>query len=150
MSYFDLKASLPSLLQVEDRTSMAVSLESRVPLLDHRLIEFVASVPSNLKFADGEMKYLFKKAVKNTVAQTVLKRTDKMGFPVPLNSWLKQKENPFIHDVLFSSQARERGLYNFKEFSSVIKGESLYGRGLWGLLCIELWHRIYIDGDYSF
>ena len=85
---FDVKTHLQSLLHVEDRTSMAHSLESRTPLLDYRLVELMASVPPIIKFRDGRLKNLFLQAVRGILPPCVLARQDKMGFPVPLNRWL--------------------------------------------------------------
>jgi asparagine synthase (glutamine-hydrolysing) len=80
MTHFDMVTTLPALLQVEDRVSMAVSLESRVPLLDHRLADLVASMPPAMKFRGGEMKYILKRAVQHTLPPRILERKDKMGF----------------------------------------------------------------------
>lgn len=149
MTYFDLKASLPALLHVEDRTSMAASIESRVPLLDHRIIEFMARIPPNIKFSGGRMKHLFKEAVCNTVPTPIMERKDKMGFPTPLAQWVNGSAKDFVHDTLLSSRARERGIYNMEHIESAIQQEQEFGRNVWGLLCLELWHRIYIDGEYT-
>ena len=89
MSYYDLKTFLPSLLHVEDRTSMAHGLESRVPLIDHRIIEFAANIPAHIKFKDGITKYLPKKIFKNTIPDSILDRKDKKGFPTPTNLWFQ-------------------------------------------------------------
>lgn len=147
MTYFDLKGSLPALLHVEDRTSMAASIESRVPLLDHRIVEFMARIPPNIKFAGGRMKHLFKEAVKNVVPEPILNRKDKMGFPTPLAQWTKGVANGFVKDVLLSERARSRGLYNVAAIEKAIANEGEFGRVVWGLLCLELWHRVHIDRD---
>ncbi len=147
MTYFDLKASLPALLHVEDRTSMSVSLESRVPLLDYRIIELMATIPPNIKFSNGRLKHLFKQSVRNFVPEAIYERTDKMGFPVPLQQWFGGVAKEFVRDILLSGSARQRGMYNMAAVESAITGEGQYGRAVWGLLCLELWHRIYIDGD---
>lgn len=149
MTYFDLKGSLPALLHVEDRTSMAASIESRVPLLDHRIVEFMARIPPNIKFAGGRMKHLFKEAVRNTVPEVIFNRKDKMGFPTPLTQWTKGAASGFVRDVLLSQRARERGLFNMGAVEQVLANEREFGRVVWGLLCLELWHRIFIDGDMS-
>ncbi len=146
MSYFDLKASLPALLHVEDRTSMSVSLESRVPLLDHKLVEFIAKVPPSMKFAKGQTKYLFREAVKNIVPSTILNRKDKMGFPVPLNNWYHGHSKEFVRDILFSNQAKSRGIYNFDELEKHFNNEHKFSRVIWGVLCLETWFRTFIDG----
>ena len=88
MTHFDFKTLLPALLQVEDRVSMAHGLESRVPLLDHRLIELAATIPADIKFRDGDMKHVFKNATRPILPDKIVDRTDKMGFPVPLSEWL--------------------------------------------------------------
>ncbi len=145
MTYFDLKASLPALLHVEDRTSMAVSLESRVPLLDHRLVEQMATIPPAIKFANGQTKHIFKQAVKNVVPQEILYRKDKMGFPVPLNQWLQGSASDFVSDILFSDRARQRGIYNIAAIEQSYRNHNKFSRVMWGLLCMELWFREFID-----
>lgn len=149
MTYFDLKGSLPALLHVEDRTSMAASIESRVPLLDHRIVEFMASVPPNIKFAGGRMKHLFKASVRSAIPQNILERKDKMGFPTPLTQWTRGVARDFVHDTLLSDKARQRGLYNLDEVQRMLGNEREFGRVVWGLLSLELWHRIFIDQDMA-
>lgn len=146
MTYFDLKGSLPALLHVEDRTSMAASIESRVPLLDHRIVEFMARIPPNIKFAGGRMKHLFKESVRHTVPAHIFERKDKMGFPTPLTQWTKGVAKDFVRDTLLSERVRQRGLYNFKAVEKALDSEREFGRVVWGMLCLELWHQIYIDG----
>jgi asparagine synthase (glutamine-hydrolysing) len=147
MLYFDLKASLPALLQVEDRTSMAVSLESRVPLLDHRIVELMASVPPTIKFKNGIMKYLFRKSIKNIVPEKILNRNDKMGFPVPLNEWFADSLKDYVRDTLIDERVKERGIYNMEGLENQITSETKFGRNIWGILCLELWFRTFIDAD---
>jgi len=147
MTYFDIKASLPALLHVEDRTSMSVSLESRVPLLDHRIAELMARIPPNIKFAGGRMKHLFREAIKNKLPASVLNREDKMGFPVPLNHWYKSSARDFVRDTLLSRRAMGRGLFDCAEVERIIDEEGAFSRVVWGLLCMELWNTIFIDGD---
>jgi asparagine synthase (glutamine-hydrolysing) len=145
MLNYDMMTGLPSLLHVEDRVSMAVSLESRVPLLDPRIVEFIARVPPRIKFKGGEMKYLFKRAIRDWLPPTVLERRDKMGFPVPLQLWARGRARDFFHDVLLSQRTRERGLFDVGAVERLINQESAFSRVLWGLLQIELWHRQFID-----
>jgi len=147
MTYFDIKGSLPALLHVEDRTSMAVSLESRVPLLDHRIIELMAKMPPNIKFSQGRMKHLLKEAVKNKVPEAILGRKDKMGFPVPLNQWYDGVAKEFVIDTLTSQRARQRGIYDVKAVKKFISEEKMFGRVVWGILCMELWHLVFVDGE---
>lgn len=147
MTHFDMVTTLPALLQVEDRVSMAVSLESRVPLLDHRLADLVASMPPSMKFQGGEMKYILKRAVHHTLPQKIRERKDKMGFPVPLHLWARGKAKDFFHDVLLSRRCRERGIYNPAEVERLLGNEAAFGRRLWGLLNLELWHTQFMDAD---
>jgi asparagine synthase (glutamine-hydrolysing) len=145
MLYFDLKVHLPALLHVEDRTSMAWGLESRVPLLDHRIAEFIASILPTIKFKGGQPKYLFRRAIKNVVPDEILNRKDKKGFPVPLHIWQKGPLRDFIHDTLLSHRARQRGIFCPKELEIAIENEKNFGRVVWGALCLELWFSTFID-----
>ena len=147
MTHFDMVTTLPALLQVEDRVSMAVSLESRVPLLDYRLADLVASMPPAMKFRGGEMKYILKKAVHHTLPSRILERKDKMGFPVPLHLWARGRARDFFHDILLSQRCRERGIYDPQEVQQLLGNEAAFGRRLWGLLNLELWHRQFMDAD---
>lgn len=147
MTYFDLKASLPALLHVEDRTSMGASIESRVPLLDHRIIEFMATIPPNQKFAGGRLKHLFKSAVKNIVPKDIMDRKDKMGFPTPLNNWTRGTAKEYVDDLLYSQRTRERGVFDGDALKKMASGVGDYGRATWGVMCIEQWHRSFVDRD---
>ena len=108
MTHFDFKTLLPALLQVEDRVSMAHGIESRVPFLDHPIVEFAATAPSNIKFKDGRMKHLLRNAMEYTLPESIVNRKDKMGFPVPLNDWLKSDVRDFVMDILTTRTANER------------------------------------------
>ena len=145
MLYFDLKTHLQSLLHVEDRTSMAWGLESRVPLLDHRLIELMSSIPPVVKFRNGEPKYLFRKAIGNLVPRQVLERTDKMGFPVPLHKWFKNELKDFVSDILLSRSSCQRGLFDPAALETALASELPFSRAIWGALCLEIWYRQFID-----
>lgn len=146
MTHFDLQTLLPALLQVEDRVSMAVSIESRVPLLDRRIVELVASVPPAMKFKGGETKYILKQAVNTLLPDLIRNRRDKMGFPVPLKEWSQKGiVREFLNDTLLSRKCRDRGLFRPKAISTLIEHESEYGRQLWAVLCLELWYQSFID-----
>jgi asparagine synthase (glutamine-hydrolysing) len=145
MLCFDLKTHLQALLQVEDRTSMAWGLESRVPLLDYRLIELLASVPPVIKFKNGRLKYLFRQAVHKLVPKTILQRTDKMGFPVPLNQWMKHELHDFVADILLSQRCRQRGIFAPAAIEAALFDDQPFSRSLWGALCLELWYEQFID-----
>jgi asparagine synthase (glutamine-hydrolysing) len=145
MTHFDMFGSLPALLQVEDRVSMAVSIESRVPLLDRRIVDLISPMPAGMKFRGAEMKYLLKKTIKNILPKQILNRKDKMGFPVPLHIWSKNKAKDFILDVFLSQNAKDRNIINTSQVESIILNEQPFGRGLWGLLSLELWYQQFID-----
>jgi asparagine synthase (glutamine-hydrolysing) len=145
MTHFDMFSSLPGLLHVEDRVSMAVSLESRVPLLDRRIVDLVSSMPPAMKFKGGEMKYFLKQAVGEVLPSNILNRKDKMGFPVPLHKWAKNNTQDFIRDTLFSQSSRGRGIFDLTKVDELIKSEKPFGRALWGILSLELWFSTFID-----
>ncbi|HEY9364035.1 MAG TPA: asparagine synthase (glutamine-hydrolyzing) [Chitinophagaceae bacterium] len=145
MTHFDMLGSLPGLLQVEDRVSMSVSIESRVPLLDRRIVDLISRMPVGMKFKGGEMKYLLKKTIKNMMPPEIMNRKDKMGFPVPLHIWSKNKAKGFIMDTLLSKKAKERNMINTDYVEKLINAEQPFSRGLWGLLSLELWYGQFID-----
>ncbi|HUQ26980.1 MAG TPA: asparagine synthase (glutamine-hydrolyzing) [Usitatibacter sp.] len=147
MTYFDQCTLLPALLQVEDRVSMAVSLESRVPLLDYRIAELAASMPPSIKFAGGRSKNALKEAMKSTLPEAIVARQDKMGFPVPLSEWLRGPAREFVCDTLLGETSRSRGLFEPNALRDLIDNESKYGREIWGALCLELWFRAFLDAD---
>jgi len=147
MTWFDMQTLLPALLQVEDRTSMAVSLESRVPFLDHRLAELVASMPPMIKYKGGQAKYIFRRAIQHIIPKEIAGRSDKMGFPVPLSEWYgREPVREFVRDTLTRSHARSRGLIRSDRVEALLDCQRPYGRGLWGLLCLELWAQAFLDG----
>lgn len=146
MTHFDLKTLLPALLHVEDRTSMAASIESRVPLLDHRVVELTARVSPMLKYAGGHSKHILREAVADVVPAPILARRDKKGFPVPLDQWYRQAPvREFVADTLGSAAARQRSLFEPAAIDRLLDAERPYGRGLWGLLCLELWLETFVD-----
>lgn len=148
MTHFDFKTLLPALLQVEDRMSMAHGVESRVPFLDHPLIEFAATIPANIKFKDGSLKRMLKEVFAPQLPNSINERKDKMGFPVPLNDWLRQggRARDMVGDIMGSSKAQTRSyLGDGFTLDKVLDGQSAYGRNLWALLGLELWHQQFID-----
>jgi asparagine synthase (glutamine-hydrolysing) len=147
MTNFDLKTLLPALLQVEDRTSMSVSLESRVPLLDHRIADLVTHMPPTIRFKGGDTKRVFREAVRHLLPEKVFNRKDKMGFPVPLSEWSRGPLRDFLRDILWSDRARQRGVFRVDQVESLLERERGFGRQVWGLLCLELWYKAFVDGD---
>ena len=145
MTYFDMKSLLPALFHVEDRVSMAVSLESRVPLCDYRLVELAATIPPTMKYSGGKTKYMLIKAIKHLLPTEIVNRKDKMGFPTPLNEWTTGPLKEFVLDLIKSQKSKERGLYKVDEIEKQILESPKFSRDLWGLLNIEQWHRTFID-----
>ena len=145
MTHFDMISSLPGLLQVEDRVSMAVSIESRVPLLDRRIVDLVSKMPAGMKFKGAELKYLLKKAIHDLIPKSILNRKDKMGFPVPLHHWIKNNSKDFVMDIFNTQKSKERGILNTTKIEQMISSEQPFNRGLWGLLCLEIWFGEFID-----
>jgi asparagine synthase (glutamine-hydrolysing) len=145
MVQYDLTAGLPALLHVEDRMTSACGVESRVPLLDRRVVELVAAMPPGLKFRGAEMKYILKRAVGDLLPPAILARRDKMGFPVPMHIWTRHGLNGFVRDILTSKACRERGLFRTEAVERLLSGEEPFGRGLWGALNLEMWYRTFVD-----
>jgi len=147
MTHFDFKTLLPALLQVEDRVSMAHGLESRVPLLDHPLVELAATMPADVKFKDGHLKHLLKTAFASFLPREIRERRDKMGFPVPLQDWLSQPgvARDFVTDVLSSQAALGREVIDNRKVLAQLDSEPRFGRKIWGLLSLELWQRAFHD-----
>jgi asparagine synthase (glutamine-hydrolysing) len=145
MTNYDLETNLPALLHVEDRVSMANSIESRVPLLDRRIVDLIASAPPALKFEGGEMKHMLKEAIRDLIPRRIMRRKDKMGFPVPLHLWAKGPCRDFFCDHLLDGRARERGIFEPAEIEKLMSYDRPFSRRLWGMLCLELWHREFID-----
>ena len=145
MTHFDFKTLLPALLHVEDRMSMAHGLESRVPLLDHRLVELSATIPSNFKFKDGQMKHIFKEVVRPYLTDEIMNRKDKMGFPTPTTEWMNGEARDFIRSILSTPAALNRTLVDNKKVLENMENEPKYGRKLWGFVCLELWQQEFHD-----
>ena len=145
----DSKTYLPGdILTKVDRMSMAVSLEARVPLLDHKLIEFVMRIPASLKMSGLQTKYIFKKAVEDIVPQEILNRP-KQGFGMPIHQWINDQLKERIRDTLNGFRARQRDYVN-PDYLNVLLDEHERGRrdhsyALWGLFMLELWHSTFVD-----
>lgn len=147
MMHFDFKFLLPALLQVEDRMSMAHGLESRVPFLDHSLVEMVATMPADIKFEGGVLKRMLKSTFSDVLPSEIVKRRDKMGFPVPTNIWFQGELRDFVFDTLTSQCARGRGLYNADGLRQCLEAEQSFSRGTWALLSLELWQSTFHDRE---
>ena len=148
MTYFDQNTLLPALLQIEDRVGMSVSIESRVPLLDYRIVDLVRSIPPVLKFQGGKTKHFLKKSITNWLPSKIIDREDKMGFPVPFKEWMtKGIVRDFVGDTLLSGKSFNRNIYDKKALENMIDNQGVGARQLWGALCLELWHQLFIDGN---
>jgi asparagine synthase (glutamine-hydrolysing) len=148
MQYLDVRTYLPEdILTKVDRTSMLVSLEARVPLLDHVLMEYVATMPSALKLRGGEGKAVFKKAMAGDLPASVRARR-KMGFGVPLAAWFRRELHDYSRDTLLGSRARQRGLFSPRAVEAIL-AEHARGRDhsaqIWALLVFEEWARRWCD-----
>ena len=150
MTHFDFKTLLPALLQVEDRMSMAHGLESRVPFLDHGIVEFAATMPSNVKFANGTLKRVLVDAFADELPSAIRERKDKMGFPVPLNQWMQGELGDFVRDAFATGRARGRPYFHYDAVERAVGGEGQFGRKVWGLLSLELWLQQFVDAAPSF
>jgi asparagine synthase (glutamine-hydrolysing) len=145
MTHFDFKTLLPALLQVEDRMAMAHGLESRVPMLDHSIVELAARMPTQVKFGDGELKRVMRATFSRDLPTDLVLRRDKMGFPVPLNEWLRGPLREFAGDILMSARARQRPHVNAQAIQRNFDSAEQFSRKAWGLLCLELWQRRFHD-----
>jgi len=148
---FDLKTLLPGLLHVEDRASMANSIESRVPLLDIELFNFVNTIPAKYKFKDGKLKGMLVDLSSKYLPKEVYAREDKMGFPVPINSWFKNELREYVLSIFKSSSALNRDLLDYSSTIKSIESEGDFDRSLWGAMNLEMWHKVFIDkhSDYK-
>jgi asparagine synthase (glutamine-hydrolysing) len=145
MTHFDIKCLLPALLQVEDRMSMAHGLEARVPFLDAPLVEFAATVPATIKFKDGQMKHFIKTAFGDDLPPELMRRRDKMGFPVPIDEWFSTELRDFIGDIFSGQASRQREFLDGRAILANFTKAERFSRKVWGLLSLELWHRLFHD-----
>ena len=139
--YHDLRIYLPALLHLEDRASMAVSIESRVPLLDYRIVEFLATVPPEQKVNGMQPKYLLRQIASSLLPEQVWKRKDKRHFPAPVKFLLSKDIMEMTKDILLSSDSLKRGI-----FKPLALKNALYDTNQsWFLMNIELWFKFFID-----
>jgi asparagine synthase (glutamine-hydrolysing) len=148
--YVDVKTYLADDIMTKvDRMSMAVSLEAREPLLDHKLIEFAASVPSTLKLKDGRSKHLLRRLLERRIPRSIVDRP-KHGFEAPTGEWLRRELAPMVSDLLFDGRLRDRGLFDpavVGTLWSEHRGRTRDHRHrLWNLMMLELWFRGFADG----
>lgn len=148
--YLDSKTYLPGdILTKVDRMTMAVGLEARVPLLDHKLIEFVCTrIPSHMKLKGLETKHILKRTVRDFVPPEILTRP-KQGFGVPIDQWLNDKLRDRLRDTLTEPRTMQRGYFE-PGYVNLLLDEHARGRRdhateLWTLFVLELWHRRFAE-----
>lgn len=141
--------NLPALLHYEDRNSMAFSIESRVPFLDVRLVEYVASLPLGKKIRGGVTKYILRKAIKGLIPESIRCRMDKMGFVTPEEVWMKEDLRQYVLEILSSSSFQQRKYWDAKavadNYLGFLAGKREYSSDIWRIVCAEIWLRIFFD-----
>jgi asparagine synthase (glutamine-hydrolysing) len=148
--YTDLKTYLVELLMRQDQMSMSTSIESRVPFLDHELVEFAARLPERLKLSGFTTKRILREAVRGLLPESILTRK-KMGFPVPFGAWTRSRWNDVARQVLLDRRTEQRGVMNPAGVERLLDdhraGQRRGGDAIWALLNLELWYRTFIDGE---
>lgn len=144
MLYLDFRTYLEDNLLVKiDRASMACSLELRTPFLDNRLVEFAASLPTELKVRHFRLKYILKKAVEKWLPHKIVYR-QKRGFSVPVRQWMRRELRPLVEETLAEEKLRRQGVFNVTFVRRMLdehsSGQADHRKGLWGLLCFQLWY----------
>jgi asparagine synthase (glutamine-hydrolysing) len=148
--YADLKTYLHELLMKQDQMSMAASIESRVPFLDHKLVEFSTALPDRLKLRGWTTKYVLREAMKGLLPEAILRRR-KMGFPVPLGRWFRGEFRGLLDEFVVGERAVARGLFRGAVLRRLVE-EHVAGRvdhteRLWTLVNFEMWQRRFLDGE---
>jgi asparagine synthase (glutamine-hydrolysing) len=148
--YADTKTYLHELLMKQDQMSMAASIESRVPFLDHKLVEFTAKLPTRLKLKGWTTKYILRESMKGILPEPILTR-GKMGFPVPVGSWFRNEFRYIIDEYVLSERVQSRGLFNPDFVREIVSrhnsGAENHEERLWALVNFEIWQRQFIDGE---
>ena len=150
MSHADLQTYLVELLMKQDQMSMAASIESRVPFLDHELVEHVVSMPSRFKVRGLTTKAVLREALRDRIPREILTRR-KLGFPVPFGRWAKERFGSMVRETILGSRARSRGLFDHGPIEKMVgeheSGTANHADRLWLLLNLELWQRTFLDGE---
>jgi asparagine synthase (glutamine-hydrolysing) len=150
--YFEAKTFLHGLLVVEDRVSMAHSLESRVPFLDNELVEVARRIPSRLKHSDGGGKRILRRAMHGLLPDEIIDKP-KQGFSPPDESWYRGPTMELIRSLLLDRRTTERGYFQPQALHRVLDEHEAGRRNhrllIWSLLCFEWWNRLFIDGERS-
>jgi asparagine synthase (glutamine-hydrolysing) len=150
MLYVDTKTWLPDDLFIKaDKMTMANSVELRVPLLDHKLLEYAASIPGSYKVRGMDTKYILKQTLSKLVPRQIIERK-KAGFPVPYEKWLRTGMRDYVKDLLLDGKTTQRGYFEKKEIEELIQNNetaSQHNKEIFSLLVLELWHRIFVDSE---
>src|SRR5262245_23755272 len=148
--YADTKTYLHELLMKQDQMSMAASLESRVPFLDHRLVEFTARLPERMKMRRLTTKYVLRRSMKGLLPEPILTRR-KMGFPAPVGAWFRGAYRSALEDYALSARSLERGIFDPTFVRNLVaehqSGARDHSERLWSLVNFEMWMRQFIDGE---
>jgi asparagine synthase (glutamine-hydrolysing) len=148
--YADTKTYLHELLMKQDQMSMAASIESRVPFLDHPLVEFAASMPDRMKLRGTTTKWVLRQAMQDLLPPEILSRK-KMGFPVPIGAWFRGTWRSVVDEFVLGERAMRRGLFQPAELLGIVTAHTLEGENhserLWALVTLEIWQRIFLDGE---
>ena len=148
--YADLKTYLHELLMKQDQMSMAASIESRVPFLDHKLVEFSTALPDRLKLRGRTTKYVLREAMKGLLPDSILNRS-KMGFPTPLRRWFQSEFRPMLDEFVVGERALARGLFQPDFLRRLVQehtaGSVDHTERLWTLVNFEMWQRQFLDGE---
>lgn len=148
--YADTRTYLHELLMKQDQMSMAASIESRVPFLDHPLAEFATGLADRHKLQGFTTKAVLRRAMKDKLPAAILSRR-KMGFPVPVGPWLRGPFTELLDEFLTSDRALSRGLFEKEAVTALVTGhragEPGHAERLWSLLTLEIWQRIFVDGE---
>jgi asparagine synthase (glutamine-hydrolysing) len=150
--YADIKTYLHELLMKQDQMSMATSIESRVPFLDHKLVEYTCSLPERLKLRGGTTKYILRESMKGILPEAILSRS-KMGFPVPIGTWFRGSYRSVIDEYVLSDRARSRNIFSPDFVQELVArhqtGAENHSERLWALVNFEIWLRQFFDGEQS-
>jgi asparagine synthase (glutamine-hydrolysing) len=150
MSYADLQTYLVELLMKQDQMSMAASIESRVPYLDHEFVEHVAAMPGRLRLHGWRTKAVLREALRDLVPGEILRRR-KMGFPVPVARWFRGPFWPVVQEFVLGPRALQRGLFDAVFLKRLAEehrtGAWEHGDRLWLLVNLEIWQRVFLDGE---
>jgi asparagine synthase (glutamine-hydrolysing) len=138
------------LLMKQDQMSMAASIESRVPYLDHKFVEHVLAIPGRFNLRGWRTKVLLREALRDLVPREILTRR-KMGFPVPVGRWLRERFWPMVEEFVLGQRALQRGLFDASMLQHLAgehrAGAWEHGDRLWLLVNLEIWQRIFLEGE---